>query len=95
MNPEIATDGAPQPRPPMDVSRFQSVPPVYIDLSFLRPGEEIVNIQTYRVETKVPRRWRFWTKEVIKFNFGVLTNANRFFIIDPDNLTVQEKPNEY
>lgn len=71
------------------------LPPKYIDLSFLRPGEEIVNVQTYRVETKVPRRWRFWTKEVIKFNFGVLTNANRFFIIDPDSLTVQEKPNEY
>ena len=84
MNPEITTDGAPQPRPPK-----------YVDLSFLREGEEIVNVQTYRVETKVPRKWRFWTKEVIKFNFGVLTNANRFFIIDPDNLTVQEKPNEY
>lgn len=84
MNPEIATDGAPQPRPPM-----------YIDLSFLREGEEIVNVQTYRVETNVPRKWRFWTKEKIKFNFGVLTNSNRFFIIDPDELTITEKPNNY
>lgn len=70
-------------------------PLAYIDLPFLREGEAVVNVQAYRVETKVPRKWRFWTKEIIKFNFGVLTNANRFFIIDPDNLTVQEKPNEY
>lgn len=82
MNPEIATEGAPQPRPPM-----------YIDLSFLREGEEIINVQTYRVETKKPRKWQFWTKEHIKFNFMVLTNARRVFIIDPDALTVQEKTN--
>jgi hypothetical protein len=82
MNPEISTDGAPQPRPPM-----------YIDLSFLREGEEIINVQTYRVETKKPRRWQFWAKEHIKFNFMLLTNARRLFIVDPDALTIQEKSN--
>ena len=82
MNPEISTEGAPQPRPPM-----------YIDLSFLREGEEIINVQTYRVETKKPRKWQFWMKEHIKFNFMLLTNARRLFIVDPDALTVQEKSN--
>lgn len=83
MNPEIATDGVLQPRTP-----------VYLDLSFLRPGEDIVNIQTYRVETKVPRRWRFWTKEHIKYNLAVLTNQHRFFIVDPDAMTVEERNNQ-
>ena len=82
MNPEIATDNTPQPRSPM-----------YIDLSFLREGEEIINVQTYRVETKKPRKWQFWAKEHIKFNFMLLTNARRLFIVDPDALTVQEKSN--
>lgn len=56
-------------------------------------GEVIVSYQIYRVETKKPRRWMFWQKEHIKFNCAVLTNANRFFIVDPDNLTVEEKAN--
>lgn len=82
MNPQIATDSALQPRPPR-----------YIDMSFLRPGEEIINVQTYRVETKKPRKWQFWSKEHIKFNFMVMTNLQRIYIIDPDNLTLEEKDN--
>lgn len=80
--PQIATDGAVQPRAPL-----------HLDLSFLREGEEITLVNMYRVETKKPRKWQFWVKEHIKFNFMLLTNARRVFILDPDALTIQEKPN--
>lgn len=73
---------------------IQPRPPLYMDLSFLREGEEIINIQTYRVETKKPRRWQFWVKERIKFNFMLLTNYRRLFIVDPDAVTVHEKVNQ-
>lgn len=73
---------------------LQPRPPMYIDLSFLREGEEIINIQTYRVETKKPRKWMFWQRQKIKFNFMALTNYRRVYIIDPDALTVHEKANQ-
>lgn len=59
----------------------------------LPQGEVVVNVQPYRVETAKPARWQFWRKETIKFNLAVLTNSGRFFILDPDNLTLEEKPN--
>lgn len=65
---------------------------VFIDLP-LREGEVIVSIQPYRTESKKPRKWQFWAKEKVKVNFGVLTNAHRFFIVDPDAVTLEEKPN--
>lgn len=68
--------------------------PMHIDLSFLREGEEIISVQTYRVEMKKPRKWQFWVKERIKFNFMLLTNYRRLFIVDPDALTVYEKDNQ-
>lgn len=67
--------------------------PSFIDLLSLREGEVIVNVQPYRVETAKPARWQFWRKEKIKYNLAVLTNAHRFFIVDPDNLTFEEKIN--
>ena len=81
---EIATDNAPQPRPP----RHSPI----IDLP-LREGEVEVNVQPYRVETKKPRKWQFWAKEHIKYNLAVLTNSHRFFILDPDKITLEEKIN--
>lgn len=81
---DIATDGAPQPRPPRQ--------PVFVDLP-LREGEVVVNVQPYRVEGKKPRKWQFWAKEKIKYNLAVLTNLHRFFILDPDAITLEEKIN--
>ena len=81
MNPELATDGAPQPRPS-----------IFVDLP-LREGEVIVNIQPYRTEGKKPSFWQFWKKPQVRVKFGVLTSAHRFFILDPDAVTVEEKPN--
>lgn len=57
-------------------------------------GEAVVSYQVYRVETKVPRRWQFWAKEHIKYNLAALTNQHRFFIVDPDAMTVEEKTNQ-
>ena len=65
-------------------------PSIFIDLP-LREGEVVVNIQPYRVESQKPRKWEFWKKETIKMKFGVLTSAHRFFIVDPDAVTVEEK----
>lgn len=67
--------------------------PSFIDMLSLREGEVVVNVQPYRVETSKPAKWQFWRKELIKYNLAVLTNAHRFFILDPDNLTLEEKEN--
>jgi len=69
--------------------------PIKSPLEYLQlpEGEVVVNVQPYRVETAKPARWQFWRNEIIKFNIAVLTNSGRFFIIDPDNLTLEEKPN--
>lgn len=77
--PPIVTEPTVQPRPS-----------VFIDIP-LREGEVIVNVQSYRVETKKPAKWEFWAKEKVKMNFGVLTSGHRFFIVDPDAVTIEEK----
>lgn len=59
----------------------------------LPEGEIVVNVQPYRVEGAKPPRWQFWRSEKIKYNLAVLTNTGRFFVIDPDNFTLEEKPN--
>lgn len=71
----------PQPRPSV------------LDLLSLREDEVVVNVQPYRVETAKPARWQFWRKETIKYNLAILTNQHRFFILDPDNITLEEKEN--
>lgn len=67
--------------------------PSVLDLLSLREGEVVVNVQPYRVEGLKPPKWQFWRSEKIKYNLAVLTNSGRFFILDPDNLTLEEKPN--
>ena len=84
MREEIMVPDYPMPRPPM-----------HIDLSFLLEGEEVINVQTYRVEGLKPPKWQFWRSEKIKFNLAVLTNKSRFFILDPANLMIEEKDNNY
>lgn len=69
--------------------------PTIIDFIQLPEGQEIVKVQPYRVETKKPARWQFWRSEKIKYNLAVLTATGRFYIVDPDNLTVEEKNNNY
>lgn len=59
----------------------------------LLDGEQVRSTQLYRVDTKIPRKWQFWLRERVKFNIAVMTTYSRFFIIDPDNITVREKPN--
>lgn len=73
-----------QPRPRRSVLEWLQLP----------EGEIVVSVQAYRVETKKPRKWQFWAKEHIKYNLAALTNTGRFFIIDPDNFTVEEKENQ-
>ena len=67
--------------------------PTVIDLLSLRPDEVVVNVQPYRVTTKKPRKWQFWAKEDIKYNLAILTNQHRFFILDPDTVSLEEKTN--
>lgn len=66
--------------------------PAFIDL----PGNPtVVSTTAYRVEYRKIPKWQFWRTEKVKVNLAVLTDTGRFFIVDPDNLTVEEKPNNY
>ena len=78
MNPEISTEGKLDPRPPR-----------YLQLPF--DASSVVHVVSYRVESKKPRKWQFWRSEKVKFNLAVLTADSRFYIVDPDNLTLTEK----
>ena len=77
----IDTSGAPQPRKPMEVD--------WVQLPF--DASSVVNVTTYRVESKKYPRWQFWRSEKIKFNLAILTADSRFYILDPDELTLTEK----
>lgn len=68
--------------------------PSVFDFVQLPDGEVVVNVQPYRVESVRYPRWKFWRNEKIKYNLAVLTTRGRFFIIDPDALTVEEKANQ-
>lgn len=74
-----------QPQPRESVLEFLQLP----------EGESVVNVQPFRVETTKPAKWQFWRKELVKYNLAILTNNGRFFVVDPNNLTIEEKPNEY
>lgn len=59
------------------------------------PGApKVVNVTAYRVQYRKIPKWQFWRTEKVKVNLAVLTEDGRFYIVDPDNLTVEEKPNE-
>jgi hypothetical protein len=59
----------------------------------LPDDQKVINIQPYRVEGLKPPRWQFWRSEKIKYNIAVLTDQGRFYVIDPDNLEMEEKVN--
>lgn len=59
----------------------------------LPDNQVAINVQPYRVEGLKPPKWQFWRSEKIKYNLGVLTDQGRFYVIDPDNLTLEEKDN--
>ena len=67
-------------------------PTNYVDLPTIE-GETIANVIAYRVEYRKIPKWQFWRTEKVKVNLAVLTTNGRFYIVDPDNLTVNEKPN--
>jgi hypothetical protein len=69
----------------------QPLPP-FIDLP---DNPTVVSVTAYRVEYRKIPKWQFWRTEKVKVNLAVLTDTGRFFIVDPDNLTVEEKPNNY
>lgn len=66
--------------------------PNYIDLP---NNPTVVSVTAYRVQYRKIPRWQFWRTEKVKVNLAVLTDTGRFFIVDPDNLTLEEKPNNY
>lgn len=74
---------------PLTESTLAPRPPRYIQLPF--DASSVVNVTTYRVESKKYPRWQFWRSEKIKFNLAILTADSRFYILDPDNLTLTEK----
>ena len=55
--------------------------------------QKVVHVTAYRVEYKKIPKWQFWRTEKVKTNLAVLTDSGRFYIIDPDNITVEEKEN--
>lgn len=66
--------------------------PQFIDLP---NNPNVVSVTAFRVQYRKIPKWQFWRTEKVKVNLAVLTDTGRFFIVDPDNLTVEEKPNNY
>jgi len=64
----------------------------FIELPY---GQTIRQAIAFRVEYKKIPKWQFWRSEKVKTNIAVITDQGRFYIIDPDNITVEEKPNNY
>lgn len=61
----------------------------------LPEGQTIHQAIAYRVPyTKYPR-WQFWRTEKVKTNIAVMTDQGHFYIFDPDEITLEEKPNNY
>lgn len=77
------TGQMPQLRPP-----YKSV----IELPY---GQTVAHVTAYRVEYRKIPKWQFWRTEKVKVNLAVLTDQGRFYIVDPDEITVEEKPNNY
>jgi hypothetical protein len=78
---EIVTEGAPQPRP------AKTIP---IDLP---DGQKVYQVISFPVEHKKYPKWKFWRNQKVKYKFGILTDQARFYIVDPDNLTIEERQN--
>lgn len=60
----------------------------------LPDNPKVLQVVPYRVEGKRYAKWKFWRNEKIKYNLAVLVEGGRFYIVDPDALTVQEKANQ-
>lgn len=58
------------------------------------PGK-VVQVVSYRVESKKYPKWKFWRNEVVKYNIAALQEDGRLFVIDPDNFTIIEKNNKH
>lgn len=67
--------------------------PAINDYLQLPEGELVVNSIAYQIERKKHPRWQFWRSENIKYNVLVMTDRGRLFNVDPDNFTIEERPN--
>lgn len=59
----------------------------------LPEGQTIRQAIAYRVEYKKIPKWQFWRNEKAKTNIAVITDQGRFYVFDPDNITIEEKSN--